>query len=148
MKLNDIGYKLITGFEGFRAKPYLCSAKVATIGYGSTFYLDGKKVTMADKPITEVDAFNMFKKIADDFANKVSDLIKKPLTQNQFNALVSISYNIGINAFSKSTLLKKVNIDDNDPNIKLEFMKWCNVNKKPNKGLINRREHEVLIYFS
>lgn len=148
MKLNNSGYLLITEFEGFSAKPYLCSAKVPTIGYGNTYYPNGTKVTMLDKEITKVQAFEMFKHIADKFASKVSKLVTSPLNQNQFNALVSLAYNIGIAAFTNSTLLKKVNINHNDKSIELEFKKWNKVNKKEVAGLTRRRNYEADIYFS
>lgn len=148
MKLNNSGYLLITEFEGFSAKPYLCSAKVPTIGYGNTYYPNGTKVTMLDKEITKVQAFEMFKSIADKFANKVSKLVTSPLNQNQFNALVSLAYNIGIAAFTNSTLLKKVNINHNDKSIELEFKKWNKVNKKEVAGLTRRRLYESKVYFS
>ena len=57
MTLDNKGYLLIAQFEGLRLKPYLCSAGVPTIGYGSTFYPSGRKVTMQDKPITQETAF-------------------------------------------------------------------------------------------
>lgn len=148
MKLNNSGYLLITEFEGFSAKPYLCSAKVPTIGYGNTYYPNGTKVTMLDKEITKVQAFEMFKSIADKFASKVSKLVTSPLNQNQFNALVSLAYNIGIAAFTNSTLLKKVNINHNDKSIELEFKKWNKVNKKEVAGLTRRRLYESKVYFS
>lgn len=148
MKLNNSGYLLITEFEGFSAKPYLCSAKVPTIGYGNTYYPNGTKVTMLDKEITKVQAFEMFKHIADKFASKVSKLVTSPLNQNQFNALVSLAYNIGIAAFTNSTLLKKVNTNHNDKSIELEFKKWNKVNKKEVAGLTRRRNYEADIYFS
>ncbi len=148
MKLNNSGYLLITEFEGFSAKPYLCSAKVPTIGYGNTYYPNGTKVTMLDKEITKVQAFEMFKHIADKFASKVSKLVTSPLNQNQFNALVSLAYNIGIAAFTNSTLLKKVNINHNDKSIELEFKKWNKVNKKEVAGLTRRRLYESKVYFS
>ena len=148
MKLNNSGYLLITEFEGFSAKPYLCSAKVPTIGFGNTYYTNGTKVTLLDKPITRVQAFEMFKSIADKFASKVSKLVTSPLNQNQFNALVSLAYNIGIAAFTNSTLLKKVNINHNDKSIELEFLKWNKVNKKEVAGLTRRRNYEADIYFS
>jgi len=110
MKLNNSGYLLITEFEGFSAKPYLCPAKIPTIGYGNTYYSDGKRVTMLDKEITKVQAFEMFKTIADRFADKVNKLVTSPLNQNQFNALVSLAYNIGTGNFASSTILKKVNV--------------------------------------
>lgn len=148
MKLNNSGYLLITEFEGFSAKPYLCSAKIPTIGYGNTYYPDGKRVTMLDKEITRMQAFEMFKHIADKFASTVSKLVKTPLNQNQFNALVSLAYNIGTGNFASSTLLKKVNINHNDKTIELEFKKWNKVNKKEVAGLTRRRNYEANIYFS
>lgn len=148
MKLNNAGYLLITEFEGYSAKPYLCSAKVPTIGYGSTYYSDNKRVTMLDKEITKLQAFEMFKTIADRFASKVSNLVKTPLNQNQFNACVSLAYNIGMANFMNSTLLKLVNKNHNDILIGLEFKKWNKVNKKEVAGLTKRRLYESDIYFS
>jgi lysozyme len=148
MKLNNSGYLLITEFEGYSAKPYLCSAKVPTIGYGNTYYTDGKRVTMLDKEINKQQAFEMFKVIADRFASKVSNLVKTPLNQNQFNACVSLAYNIGMANFMNSTLLKLVNKNHNDILIGLEFKKWNKVNKKVVAGLTRRRNYESDIYFS
>jgi len=139
MRLNNAGYLLITEFEGFSAKPYLCSAKIPTIGYGNTYYSDNKRVTMLDKEITKVQAFEMFKTIADRFGSAVSKLITSPLNQNQFNALVSLAYNIGTGNFVNSTILKKVNKNHNDTSIELEFKKWNKVNKKEVAGLTRRR---------
>jgi lysozyme len=148
MKLNNAGYLLITEFEGYSANPYLCSAKVPTIGYGNTYYADGKRVTMLDKEITKQQAFEMFKVIADRFASKVSNLVKTPLNQNQFNSCVSLAYNIGMANFMNSTLLKLVNKNHNDILIGLEFKRWNKVNKKVVAGLTRRRNYEADIYFS
>jgi lysozyme len=147
MKLNTQGYRLICMFEGFSAKPYLCSAKVPTIGYGNCYYLNGKKVTLLDKPITELEAFEMFKTIADKFADKVSKLVTTPVDQNQFNALVSLTYNIGPANFQKSTLLRKVNFNHNDPSIRAEFLKWNKAGGQVLKGLTIRRTAEADLYF-
>jgi lysozyme len=147
MKLNTQGYRLICMFEGFSAKPYLCSAKVPTIGYGSTYYLNGRRVSLLDKPITELEAFEMFKTIADKFADKVSKLVTTPVDQNQFNALVSLAYNIGPANFQKSTLLKKVNFNHNDPSIRAEFLKWNKAGGQVLKGLTIRRTAEADLYF-
>lgn len=135
MKLNNKGYMMITEFEGFSSKPYLCSAKMATIGYGNTFYKDGKKVTMIDEPITKIEAFEMFKDIADKFAKRVSDCVKTPLNQNQFNSLVSFTYNVGVANFMNSTLLKKVNANHNDLDIRTQFLRWDKVGTKKIAGL-------------
>jgi len=148
MKLNNAGYQLICDFEGLRLKPYLCSAKVPTIGYGNTYYPDGKRVTLLDKEITKEYAFEIFKVIADKYAKRVSEMVKKPLTQNQFNALVSFAYNVGTGAFSTSTLLKKVNVNPNDLSIRNEFAKWKKANGKVVQGLVNRRKKESDVYFS
>jgi lysozyme len=148
MKLNNDGYRLISKHEGLRLKPYLCPAKIATIGYGNTYYPDGTRVTLLDKEITEQQAFDMFKEIADRFAKKVSRLVTSPINQNQFNALVSFSYNVGLANFMKSTLLKKVNANHNDTSITNEFFKWNKAGGKELRGLTLRRKDEALIYFS
>jgi len=147
MKLNENGYKLICDFEGLKLKPYLCSAKIPTIGFGNTYYPDGKRVTLLDEPITKEYAFDIFKVIADKFAKRVDEMVTSELNQNQFNALVSFAYNVGTGAFSTSTLLKKVNNNPNDITIKNEFLKWVKANKKVIQGLVNRREKESRVYF-
>jgi lysozyme len=103
---------------------------------------------MLDKEITKVQAFEMFKTIADRFADKVNKLVTSPLNQNQFNALVSLAYNIGTGNFASSTILKKVNKNHNDASIELEFKKWNKVNKKEVAGLTRRRLYESKVYFS
>ena len=148
MVLNNKGYLLITKFEGLRLKPYLCSAKIPTIGYGNTYYSDGKKVTLLDKEITKQQAFDMFKEVANRFAKRVDTLVTSNLNQNQFNALVSFAYNVGTGNFSSSTLLKKVNKNPNDLTIKDEFLRWNKAGGKVINGLTNRRNEEADLYFS
>ena len=151
MKLNQQGYDLITQFEGLSLVPYLDSVKIPTIGYGNTYYPNGLtsiKVTMKDPKITKQYALEMFKITADTFALRVIKRVTKKITQNQFNALVSFAYNVGIGAFEKSTLLKKVNINPNDLSVKSEFMKWNKAGGKVITGLTNRRKKEADVYFS
>jgi lysozyme len=148
MKLDNKGYMLICEFEGFSAKPYLCPAKLATIGYGNTFYKDGTKVTMLDKEITKAEAFEMFKDIADKFAKRVSNCVTSPLNQNQFNSLVSFTYNVGVANFMNSTLLKRVNANHNDPDIRTQFLRWDKVGTKKLSGLTKRRKIEANTYFT
>jgi lysozyme len=148
MKLDESGYKLIQEFEGLSLVPYLCSAKVATIAYGSTFYPSGKKVTMQDQPISLATAKWMLKETADKFATDVDKLIKSKLTQNQFNALVSFAFNLGISSLGRSTLLKKVKINPNDPTIAAEFAKWNKAGGKVLNGLTKRRAKEAKLYFA
>lgn len=148
MKLNEDGYLLITHFEGFKPNPYLDSVKIPTIGYGNTYYKDGTRVALLDKHITQEEAFELFKSIVDRFASKVNSYVKSAVNQNQFNALVSLAYNIGTGNFASSTLLKKVNINPNDPSIDFEFKKWNKAGGKVVNGLTNRRLKESQTYYS
>ena len=143
MKLNETGHRALELREGLRLKPYLDTQGVPTIAMGNTFYLDGKKVTMLDKPLTLNEAKTLARSVADIFANKVDYLVTSNINQNQFNALVSLAYNIGIHGFIKSTVLKLVNKNPNDPMIRQAFMLWTK-----NKELIGRRKSEVNQYFS
>jgi lysozyme len=147
MILNNKGYLFITKHEGLRLKPYLCPAKIPTIGYGNTYYADGKRVTLLDKQITKQEALEMFKEIANKFAKRVDTLVTSNITQNQFNALVSFAYNIGTGNFASSTLLKKVNKNPNDLTIKAEFLRWNKAGGKVINGLTNRRIDEADLYF-
>lgn len=146
MKLDSNGYKLIQGFEGLKLNAYKDSAGIPTIGYGNITYIDGTKVKMGDK-INQENADKTFQYYADKFANQVDAVVTATVNQNQFNALVSLAYNIGIGAFSKSTLLKKVNSNSCDTSIKTEFMKWVNAGGKKIQGLVNRRAKEAELYF-
>ena len=148
MKLDENGYKLIQGFEGLSLVPYLCSAKVPTIGYGATFYPSSKKVTMQDAPISLATAKWMFKETADKFAADVNKMIKANINQNQFNAIVSLAYNIGLAGLAKSSLLKKVNANPNDPTITNSFMIWNKAGGKVLNGLTKRRAIEAKLYFA
>jgi len=148
MRLNQTGYDLIKTFEGLSLKPYKCSAGVPTIGYGNTYYENGVKVQMSDTPITKQRAEELLKHSADRYALKVANLLKKPVTQNQFNALVSFAYNVGSGALASSTLLKLVNINPNDAMISKEFLKWTKAGGVKNKGLENRRIKESALYFT
>lgn len=146
MTLDSTGYKLIQGFEGLKLNAYQDSVGIWTIGYGNITYEDGKKVQKGDK-ITQEKADSLFKFYADRFAKQVDSAITSKVNQNQFNAIVSLAYNIGIGALQKSTLLKKVNANPNDESIKNEFMKWVNAGGKKIQGLVNRRTKESEIYF-
>lgn len=147
--ISENGIELITRFEGFRSKPYLDPVGVATIGYGTTFYPDsGKKVLMTDKPITEETARYYLKLVCINFGNEIQKYITKGINQNQFDALVSFSYNVGVGAFKSSTLLKRINNNPNDPDIRRQFLRWINAGGKQLPGLVRRREAEADLYFS
>jgi lysozyme len=147
MQINKDCLLLIAEFEGLSLKPYLCPAKKATIGYGNTYYKDGKKVTMLDNPITKEEALELLKVIVDSFTKQVDNLVSTPLNQNQINAVVSFAYNVGIGNLKNSTLLKLINKDHNQLAISNEFLKWINVGGQKSKGLERRRIKESQIYF-
>ena len=148
MKLDENGYKLLQEFEGLSLVPYKCSAGVATIGYGATFYPSLKKVTMQDPPISLATAKWMLKEISDKFAVDVDKMIKANINQNQFNAIVSLSYNIGLAGLAKSSLLKKVNANPSDPTIRNSFLIWNKAGGLVNNGLTKRRTKEANLYFA
>lgn len=145
--MNQNGKNLIKKHEGLRLTAYKCSAGVDTIGYGSTFYEDGSKVKPGDK-ITLERANKLFDNTVSQFAKRVKELVKSDLTENQFAALVSFAFNVGIAALGRSTLLKKVNANPDDPTIRDEFMKWTKAGGRILRGLAKRREEEATLYFS
>lgn len=139
---------LIKKFEGLFLKSYLCPASIATIGYGSTMWNDGKKVELGQKITLEgAEILLMW-----ELKNKANALHRLNLNQNQFDALMSFIYNIGISAFLNSTLFKKALVNQNDETIRNEFMRWnkAKVNGKMIvlKGLNNRRIAESNLYFT
>lgn len=146
-KTSSKGIDLIKSFEGFSSKPYLCPAKIPTIGYGATFYPNGKKVTMKDPPITEKRGTELLESMLVKFEQYVDSYCVDTVNQNQFDALVSFCYNLGPNNLKSSTLLKKVNANPNDPTIEAEFMKWVKAGGRTLKGLVRRREAEAKLYF-
>ena len=146
MKVNAEGYALIKRFEGCRLKAYRCPANVLTIGYGNTFYENGMKVKDGDV-ITQQRAEELAKFIIDQFAVSIAPFIQKTLTENQFSACVSLAYNIGTGNFKKSSVFKKLNINPNDSTIADSFRLWNKGGGKVLKGLVNRREAEIQLYF-
>jgi lysozyme len=141
------GIDLIKKFEGFKSKPYKCPAGIPTIAYGATFYPNGKKVTMSDKPMTEAEGVGLLKDMLKRFEQYVDSYCIDSITQQQFDALVSFCYNLGPSNLKSSTLLKKVNANPNDETIRVEFMKWTKAGGRTLKGLVTRRTAEADLYF-
>lgn len=145
--ISDNGVKLLQQFEGCELVAYQDSIGVWTIGYGNTQYENGTSVKRGDK-ITLARAKQLFVSIGNRFSSGVRKRVKADVNQNQFDALVSITYNIGFGNLDKSTLLKKVNANPFDDTIKAEFMKWNKAGGKVLKGLTTRRQKEANLYFS
>jgi len=146
MELGNNGFNLIKQFEGCKLNSYKCSAGVWTIGYGSTYYLDNTMVK-ENQSINQDQAENLYKKTLLSYVNCVNKLVKSKINQNQFDSLVSICYNIGCGNLGKSSLIKKVNINPNDPTISESFSLWNKAGGKVIRGLTTRRASEAKLYF-
>lgn len=136
MRINEEGLKLLKKFEGCKLKTYRCVAGILTIGYGHT----GKDVTEG-MTITKAQAEELLLKDLERFEAGVEDLLKVKVSENQFSALVSFAYNIGLNALSGSTLLKKLNAGD-IIGAADQFLRWNRAAGKEVQGLTNRRNAE------
>lgn len=145
MRASDNAKALIKSYEGLRLKAYKCPANVWTIGYGHT-----KGVTPG-MVINRQGAEELFNKDLYDIAEyPISDIFYKAkvtLTQNQFDALCSFVYNVGMGNFKKSTLLRKALANPKDKSIYCEFMKWNKAGGREIAGLTNRRKREADLYF-
>lgn len=142
--ISEIGLKLIAQFEGCYLQAYLCPANVWTIGIGTTIYPNGVKVKKGDKCTLE-QAHEYLAHDMIEFEKTVNDSVKVPLSQNQFDALVSLTYNIGSAAFKNSTLLKKLNAKD-FTGAADQFLVWNKGGGKVLKGLVRRREAERALF--
>ena len=148
MKISKTGLNLIKKYEGLRISPYLCPAGVPTIGFGATYYPGGKKVTMSDDVITENYAETLLLSMVSRYEKGVNRYIQVEINQNQFDALVSFAYNLGLGALKSSTLLKKINSDPCDQNIAYQFNRWNKAGGRILKGLVKRRKDEAELYFN
>jgi lysozyme len=143
MRVNDKGLTALHLREGLKLKPYLDTKGIPTIAMGNTYYLDNRKVTMKDNPLSLREANKLSQLTTDNFAKKVNSKITSTVNQDQFNACVSIAYNIGDTGFSSSTFLKLIKKNPNDPKIADAIMLWTK-----DKELITRRISEMKQYFS
>ena len=145
MTTGKKGIDLIKKYEGISLKPYLCPANIPTIGYGSTIYPDGTKVSMKDAPITKDRAEEILKFVLTTFERAVNKLVTVPITQNQFDALVSFTYNVGGVHLADSTLLKMLNNGDY-AGASEQFGRWAKAGGKTLPGLVARRESEKELF--
>ena len=141
MRISRTGIELIKAHEGLRLAAYICPSGVPTIGYGHTY-----NVKMGDR-ITEEQAEKF---LIDDLAVAEREVNRYGLnlTQNQFDALVSFVFNVGVGNFRSSTLLKRLKANPNDPDIANQFKKWVYGGGKVLPGLVRRREEEAKLYFT
>lgn len=144
MKISNNGLNLIKQFEGLRLNAYDDGVGVWTIGYGTTKYPNGSRVKKGDK-ITQTQADHYIANDVATFERAVNMLVNVPLNQNQFDALVSFTYNLGATNLSASTLLKKLNSKDYK-GAAAEFPKWNKAGGKVMTGLVRRRKAEMELF--
>lgn len=138
---------LIKQFEAFRSHPYLDSAGIPTIGYGTTVYPDGTKVTLQDRCISEYQATEyLLHNMREKWSKMVLLFLEDP-TPNQAAAMLSLTYNIGSKGFAESTVLRKFNARDL-PGAADAFLMWDKVKKVVSEGLHKRREKERDLFSS
>jgi len=140
--------KIIAKFEGLRLRAYKDSGGIWTIGYGTTINPEtGLPIKQGDV-ITKAKALEWLKITTASVEGRVKALIKRPVTENQLAALTSLAYNIGLGAFSRSTLLRKLNAGESTNAVAAEFLRWNKVAGKEVPGLTNRRKLEAELYLS
>ena len=138
-EIGEAGLKLIKSFEGLVLHAYKCSAGVLTIGYGHT----GSDV-YPDQVITDTTAEELLQKDLRRFEKGVGNYVNVPLTQNEFDALVSFAFNCGLGALAESTLLRRLNAGEDKPTVfRQELAKWVNGPNGPLPGLVRRRNAEI-----
>lgn len=143
MRTSQKGIDLIKEFEGYSERVYLCPGGVYTIGYGHT-----KGVQVGDT-CTREKAEEYLKDDLRDTEEAVLDLVDVPLTQNQFDALVSLVYNIGSGNFYDSTIRKVINYKvSNIDEYRRAWMMWVKAQGRVLKGLVRRREAEFKLFSS
>jgi lysozyme len=146
MKISENGLKIIKNYEGYRAMPYLDSVGIPTIGFGTTHYENGVAVTLNDRAIDHDRASEIMEhEVNKIYGHAVNTYVQTQLTQNEFDALVSFTYNEGPQALRTSHLLRYVNL-------KLmreagnEFRRWDKAGGRVLKGLKKRRNEERLLF--
>ncbi|MDV2441526.1 lysozyme [Acinetobacter gerneri] len=144
MKTSNSGINLIKSFEGLRLKAYDDGVGVWTIGFGTIKYPNGVRVKKGDT-CTETQAEQYLRNELIAFENAINRLVKVPLTQNQFDALVSFTYNLGETNLANSTLLKKLNAKDYKGTA-AEFPRWNKAGGKVLNGLVKRRKAEMELF--
>lgn len=142
MEISEQGLALIRGFEGFSATPYLCPGGKPTIGYG---HVIGAGEAFPEAGISRETAETMLKQDVKWAEQAVRRLAAVALSQNQFDALVCLVYNIGAKAFEKSTLLRILNSGDPEAAAR-QFSRWVYASGRKLPGLERRRAAETLLF--
>jgi lysozyme len=139
MKTSEEGKALIKKFEGCELEAYQCSANVWTIGYGHTAGVNEGDVC------TQEDADRMLAEDLEEFEGYVREAVSVPLEQNEFDALIAWTYNLGPGSLQSSTMLKRIN-ESNFDEVPNEMRRWNKSGGQVLDGLVRRREAEALLF--
>lgn len=145
MNISENGIQFICQYEGFKSSPYQDSGGVWTIGYGTICYSSGISVTGDDSPISEAQGIEYLDYEVNKKCSEINDLLTVDLNQNQYDAICSFTYNLGIGALKSSTLLKLINQSDFDDAAN-QFPLWDHDDGKVLQGLLNRRNAEKALF--
>lgn len=148
----DLATELCQRFEGFRSEPYTCPAGVATIGFGSTFYPGGRRVTLSDAPVTRQQAMAMLThELLETYAPGVirqCPILLALAVQSddwrKLNAIVDFAFNLGVGRLQTSTLRRKINAQDWQ-GAREQLMLWTRGGGRVLPGLVKRRQAECLL---
>jgi len=151
MKMSDHGKELLSQWEGFKLTVYKDAAGLPTIGVGhlltgaekssGSITINGESINYSGG-ITKDQVLALLAQDLGRFEKAINDNVTVSLKQNQFDALVAFSFNVGVGAFTGSTLLKKLNDGSYDA-VPVELMKWTKAGGQTVQGLVNRRQHEI-----
>lgn len=144
MRISENGIEFIHQLEGEKLTAYPDIVGIWTIGVGHTGFVDGKPVARG-MAITKEKSKEILTADLKRFESAVNDAVKVTLTQNQFDALVSLAFNIGEGAFARSTLVNKLNAGDKKGAAE-QFLVWKNAGGRVSQGLLNRRQKEKAMF--
>ena len=147
MRINEAGLDIIKYYEGWSSRPYKCPAGIATIGYGSTWDINGEKVNMNHKKVTKEQGEALLLRELRHVDHAIRKLVKAELTENMYSSLASIIYNIGSGNFQRSTLRMKLNRGWYEAAAD-EFPKWRRAGGRILPGLVRRRKAEMGLFLN
>jgi lysozyme len=140
--------KIIAQFEGLRLRAYQDTGNIWTIGYGTTINPETGLPIKKGDVITKEKALSWLRINTAALETQIKKLVKLPINANQLTALTSLAYNIGIGAFTRSTLLRMLNSASDKNLVAAQFIRWNKVKGKEVPGLTNRRKLEAELFLS
>lgn len=141
----ELAASLCRHFEGLYTRPYLCPSGVPTIGYGATFYEDGRRVTLQDPPITRERANQLLMwHLRRHFLPDVRRMCPGLDTPGRIAAVLDFAFNAGSGNLRASTLRKRINAGAWD-DVPTQLMRWTKGGGKVLRGLVKRRTAEVMM---